>query len=112
MAMAAPSPVAPPVTSTIFPSKSPTARSFPLGPSQHAQGVIQYLGVIEGQLQARLRDHPLDRAGVIAGLGRGAPHPREKCNGAGMPARIAPRLRIDADQLERAGIDARLLHQL
>ena len=114
-AMAAPRPVAPPVTRITLPSKSAIARSSygscyrvrrTRAPRQPA-GVRQHLGMVEGQLDLGPVGNPLGRGGVVAGPGLGPRGAGKKDDRAGVPARVALGVGVDADELQPAGLDAR-----
>src|SRR5689334_20256219 len=96
MAMAAPSPVPPPVTRITLPSKSAIRASEKSVAAQFAPGVAHDLGMIEGEVQPRPVLHPLRRCGVVAGFGRRSPYPSEIGDRACVAARIPIRSGVDA----------------
>src|SRR5262245_24873825 len=122
MASAAPSPVAEPVIRITLPSNSAMGASRVLhrnrkpissrAPSHEAARIAQYLGVIEGKRQSRPVCDPLGRRCVIAGPGPGALNARQERNGAGMAARVALGVGVDADQAQPSGADALFLLEL
>src|SRR5262245_26691171 len=117
-AMAAPRPVAPPVTRITLPSKSAIAVSLPLARAplrrrlHHLACVGENPGVVEGEISLAPVCHPLRRGGVVAGPGPAA-RPLGKEHGrAGVPAWVALGIRVDADKAEATGDQPGLLGQL
>src|SRR5262245_37269988 len=118
MAMAAPRPVAPPVTRITLPSKS-AMRLAPVSTSpaymslaQHPHRIGQNCGVVEGEVDLGPVLDPLGRRRIVPGPGRGPCDAGEEDDGAGMPAGVPPRVGIDADQPQLARPDTGFLRKL
>jgi hypothetical protein len=69
--------------------------------------------VIEGELERPPIDDPLCGFGIVAGgRDRRARQSGEESNARRMPARVAARIRVDADEPERAELNSDLLAHL